>query len=286
MDQNYNFMDETEMTGTAIDQVSLVPTGIEALITGTLNVPGIGVDREDFLYKKLKGVCTEQQINAAIIQGTLNAGIPIKTIDKIAKDIVNSETNQTALKSFLAGMPGGMAMLATVPADIAQFYAHVIRVAQELAYLYGWTENFSSALSSHDESTKHQLVMFTLFMAGADAAGKALTVQFANEAAKISKDILAKQSAKAALEKSMRYRVTKIFSQKTAGKMMAKCSVPVYKTALPKILPVLGGFLSGSITYASFKSMAKRLQKHLSELSHMTPDMVAERAAMIIIESE
>jgi hypothetical protein len=36
-----------------------------------------------------------------------------------------------------AGIPGGLAMLGTAPADFAQFYAHVFRVAQKLAYVSG-----------------------------------------------------------------------------------------------------------------------------------------------------
>ena len=47
----------------------------------------------------------------------------------------------TAL-SAIAGIPGGFALLATVPADTAQYLGHMLRVAQKLAYLYSWPDLF------------------------------------------------------------------------------------------------------------------------------------------------
>ena len=47
----------------------------------------------------------------------------------------------TAL-SAIAGIPGGFALLATVPADTAQYLGHMLRVAQKLAYLYRWPDLF------------------------------------------------------------------------------------------------------------------------------------------------
>ncbi len=39
--------------------------------------------------------------------------------------------------SAAAGIPGGYAMIATIPADIIQYYGVALRFAQEMVYLYG-----------------------------------------------------------------------------------------------------------------------------------------------------
>jgi len=46
--------------------------------------------------------------------------------------------------SFAAGLPGGLALAATIPADTIQYFGMALRLAQEIAYLYGeddlWSE--------------------------------------------------------------------------------------------------------------------------------------------------
>lgn len=37
-------------------------------------------------------------------------------------------------------MPGGFAMAATIPVDIAQYYGYMLRATQKLLYLYGFPE--------------------------------------------------------------------------------------------------------------------------------------------------
>lgn len=37
--------------------------------------------------------------------------------------------------SVVAGLPGGLAMAITIPANIAQFYAFSLKLAQELGYI-------------------------------------------------------------------------------------------------------------------------------------------------------
>ena len=38
------------------------------------------------------------------------------------------------------GLPGGVAMGVTIPADLAQFFGMSLRLAQELSYLFGAKE--------------------------------------------------------------------------------------------------------------------------------------------------
>lgn len=61
-----------------------------------------------------------------------------ETLDDIARHSIAFETKKSATMAFAAGLPGGFALVGTVPADVAQYYIHAFRVMQKLAYLYGW----------------------------------------------------------------------------------------------------------------------------------------------------
>lgn len=136
--------------------------------------------------------------------GTLHADIPIEILDKLAKDVINAETIKVTAVSTAAGIPGGFAMAATIPADLAQFYGHIIRIAQELAYIYGWDEIFTES-SDLDAGTESQLILFIGVMSGVDAAKKAITKLF-GEVAKKSRT---KKIAAQALTKTWYYPIVK-----------------------------------------------------------------------------
>lgn len=94
-------------------------------------------------------------VDAAVERGPIAAGVPQGIIDKLAKGSIDFETTKVTAISAAAGLPGGTAIAATIPADLAQFYAHVLRIAQKLAYLYGWDELFSE--NGMDDGTEQTL---------------------------------------------------------------------------------------------------------------------------------
>ena len=59
------------------------------------------------------------------------ACIKQKDIDKIADSIIQNERLKVSGISAALGAPGGAAMAATIPADIAQYYGCLLRVAQK-----------------------------------------------------------------------------------------------------------------------------------------------------------
>lgn len=88
-------------------------------------------------------------------------------------------------------------MAATVPVDLAQFYGFVIRLAQELAYIYGWMEIFSEP-AELDAATESQLTVFIGVMSGVAAANQVVTKLFGEMAMRaVAKKIAAKPLAKA-----------------------------------------------------------------------------------------
>ena len=110
------------------------------LILMALKVPGIKIRRDDFLQKELYKYCSQDIIDKAILTTPANAGIDRVLINKIADEVIKFERNAVSGISLALGMPGGVAMAATIPADIAQYYGYMIRAAQKLLYLYGFSE--------------------------------------------------------------------------------------------------------------------------------------------------
>lgn len=79
--------------------------------------------------------------------------------------------------SFVAGVPGGIAMAATIPADTAQFFGMTLRLSQEIGYIYGY-EDFWDDDELDVEKVNGDLVLFLGVMfgvGGAAATNKALS---------------------------------------------------------------------------------------------------------------
>jgi hypothetical protein len=248
-----------------------------SVVKSAANLPLVRIERNDFLTKNLSKLCTPEQLQNAIANGTLHAGIPMSVLDSLANAVINAETIKVTAISAAAGIPGGLAMAATIPADLAQFYGFVIRVAQELAYLYGWEEMLSES-SELDEGTESQLILFIGVMSGVGAAHKAVTKLFGETAIKS----VAKKVAAKALTKTWYYPIVKKIASLLGQRMVKE----TFAKGVSKAVPILGGVISGGLTLASFKPMAHKLKKHLSLLAHMTPEEYVKYEASVVIDED
>lgn len=248
-----------------------------SVIESAAKLPLVHIDREEFLTKNLSKLCTQTQLQKAIVEGTLHADIPIAILDSLANAVINAETIKVTAISTAAGIPGGFAMAATIPTDLVQFYGFVIRTAQELAYIYGWDEIFTES-SKFDTFTESQLILFIGVMSGVGAANKVVTKLFGETAMRaVAKKITAK-----ALTKTWYFPIVK----KIAAMLGQKMVKSTFAKGISKAVPILGGVVSGGLTLATFKSMAHRLKEHLSTMAHMSPKEFAEYEAAIIIDEE
>jgi hypothetical protein len=227
--------------------------------------------------KNLGKLCTQTQLQKAIVEGTLHADIPIATLDSLANAVINAETLKVTLISTAAGIPGGFAMAATIPADLVQFYGFIIRTAQELAYIYGWDEMFAES-SELDAGTESQLILFIGVMSGVSAANKVVGKLFGEAAMKS----VAKKVAAGALTKTWYFPIVRRIASMLGQKMLKA----TFAKGVSKVVPILGGAISGGLTLATFKPMAHRLKKHLSTMAHMTPEEFAEYEASIVVDAE
>ena len=248
-----------------------------SIIESAAKLPLVHIDRAKFLTNNLNKLCTPSQLQKAIVEGTLHANIPIETLDSLANAVINAETIKVTLISTAAGIPGGLAIAATIPADLAQFYGFIIRIAQELAFIYGWDEIFAES-SELDEATESQLVLFIGVMSGVGTANKVVTKLFGETAIRA----VAKKVAAQALTKTWYYQLVK----KISGMLGQKMVKAIFAGGVSKAVPILGGAISGGLTLATFTPMAHRLKKHFSTLAHMSPEEFAEHEAALVIDAE
>lgn len=228
---------------------------LEVAITSALKLPGVKVDRDEFLVKTFKKHISGSKIQELVEKGPILAGVSLSTIDSEARSAINSRTLQSSGASFLAGLPGGLAMAATIPADTLQFFSVALRLAQELAYIYGFEDLWKNG-TMDDKKVKEELMVFIGVMFGVSGSATALRVISAN----MSKQALKKIPQKA-LTKTVYYPIIK----KIASILGVKLTKDTFAKGVSKAIPILGGFISGGMTYASMKPMGDRLRKALYE---------------------
>ena len=216
-----------------------------------LSMPMVKVDRTAFLTKEFSMYDNADQLRDKRPIDLFDA----EAIERAARGVINSHLTTATVTSTAAGIPGGPAMAATMPADIAQYYWHVLVVAQKLGYLYGWPDLLDDK-GQITEGTRNVLTLFVGVMFGAQAANKLV-----GEIAKRVSLQAAKRLPQQALTKTVYYPVVKQVA-KWIGVKMTK---DTFGRGVGKAIPILGGVLSGAITAFSFKPMAEKLQKHLRE---------------------
>ena len=216
-----------------------------------LSMPMVKVDRNTFLMNEFSMYDNADQLRDKRPIDLFDA----VAIERAARGVINSHLTTATVTSTAAGIPGGLAMAATMPADIAQYYWHVLVVAQKLGYLYGWPDLLDEK-GQITEGTRNVLTLFVGVMFGAQAASKLV-----GEIAKQVSLQAAKRLPQQALTKTMYYPVVKQVA-KWIGVKMTK---DTFGRGVGKAIPILGGVLSGAITAFSFKPMAEKLHKHLRE---------------------
>jgi hypothetical protein len=227
-----------------------------AVLKSAMNFPGVKINRSDFLRKELSVYYSPDIVNLAIDKNPASAGITKEEINKIAELCIKYETNRVTIISGAAGIPGGFAMIGTVPADTVQYFAHIVRVLQKLVYLFGWRELYNSNEEFDDETT-NQFTLFLGVMFGVNAANAAVNQLAKTAAVKIEKDI-----ARRALTKGTIYPIVK----KIAEMLGIKMTKEIFAKTVGKIVPVIGGGISGGLTYITFRPLATRLRKYLIQL--------------------
>ena len=233
----------------------------DRVLSAALAIPGVKVDRAGFLRSQLAPYCDACQIRLAIEGRPDNAGIPLDVIDKLANGSIRLHVAAASSLSFAAGLPGGWAMAATIPADTAQFFWHAIVLAQKLAYLYGWPDFLKNG--EVDDDTKLQITLLIGVMLGASEANKVIGELARRIAAQVVRRV-----PKIALTRTVWYPIIK----KIARLIGVKITKNTFARGVSKIVPIIGGGVSAGITATMMTVMANRLKNHLRGLPLANPD--------------
>ncbi|MDR1030361.1 MAG: hypothetical protein LBL76_05765 [Treponema sp.] len=224
------------------------------ILDAALKIPGARVDRTNFLEKEFSQYAGDK-LATILDQGPGKAGIAPDALDKIADGAIRSHTTIVTGTSFLAGLPGGIAMAGTIPADLAQYYYHVIVIAQKLAYVYGWPDlQVDSEGEADQDAFLAVLTIFIGIMSGAKEANSALKPMSEILCQETTKKLPVIALAKIGLPQIAK-QVAKVLGANLAKQGLAK--------GIGKIVPIIGGAISGAVTIATYLPMANTLKNEL-----------------------
>lgn len=259
----------TQAKQTVVDTIDVNGNGeidIEDIVILGLRTPGVRIDRSEFLKKELMKNYSSEVIADAVAYNPAHAGITVEEIDDIAEQVIEFERKCVSGISAALGMPGGIAMVATVPADIVQYYGYMLRATQKLLYLYGFPEiDTAEEGQKLDSETMNILIICLGVMYGVNGANKALNVLAKGLAAGVEKKLL-----NTALTKGTVFPVVKAVAKWFNVNMTKKVFAGFFK----KAIPVVGGVIGGGITYLSFKPCCEKLKESLQNTLLSNPNYV------------
>lgn len=218
----------------------------------------VHIDRRQYLATELAKHGVDPTIVLEAVNGRpAAAGVPRPVLDDIALEAIAFETRKSSALSFAAGLPGGFAMLATIPGDVTQYYVHAFRIMQKLAYVYGW-DDFLEDCKEIDDETLGLLAAFLGVMLGVGGANTTL----ATFAKTVAQPAIQKNIARQTLTKTSYYPVIK----QTLKLIGIKVTKDSFAKGISKAVPVVGGVVSAGVTFGSLRVSSKRLMGHLRTL--------------------
>ena len=199
----------------------------------SLRLPFVKVDREEFLSKELSKFCTPMEVMTALDDSPVKV-LNKKEIDKLANQCISYHLTMVCGTSALMGLPGGWWMAGSIPADITQFYGHILSLMQKLIYLYGWPA-LTDVNKQLDDESLNIMTLFVGAMMGNKLAVEALTKVVGqvskNAGIKISETVMAQYAIKIA--QWIGINMTKEGFAKGVGKVIPLVGAPISAEETP-----------------------------------------------------
>ena len=218
-------------------------------------LPVVRVDREAFLRKHFGG---SPHLNTILESGP-QVVFSVESLRKKADSLIDDALRKATVASFVAGLPGNpLAAAALGGADVAQYFGFAMNLAQQLAYLFGEDDLFESG-GELSEAAQARVIAYLGVMFGAAGAGALIARTSKTVGANVGKKVAARALTKTAwypLLKKVGAQVGKKITKESVGKAVAKG------------VPVVGGVVSGGLTYVTFGPMGRRLADTLAR--HVT----------------
>lgn len=227
------------------------------VINESLKLPFIKVDRTDFLTKTFSNKIDDMP---KLLREGPQAFFSKEELDRIASNVIKSNVLQSSSISFASGLPGGIAIAATIPADMAQFYGYSLKLAQEISYVYGY-QNIWANQGELTEDAKNTLILYLGIMFGVSSAGSTI---------RILSNKLAIQALKQLPNKTLTKHLYFTILKKVLAIFGTKLTKATFAKGVSKVIPVVGGVLSGSMNYLALKPMANKLKDELGKSINYT----------------
>lgn len=218
-----------------------------AMVSTASKLPVVRVNREEFLAKHFG---KSPYFSQVLDQGPQAVFTP-ESLRKKATAIINQSTTKTAAISFVSGLPSNpVTMVALGGADVVQYFGFAINLAQQLAYLFGEDDLFSDGATDMPEEAKVRVIAYLGAMFGAAGAAQLVAKTSVKVGANLGKRVAAK-----ALTKTVWYPVVK----KVGALIGQKITKKTVEKTITKAVPIIGGAVSGAITFVTFRPMGGRL---------------------------
>lgn len=227
------------------------------VLNESLKLPFIKVDRSDFLTKTFSNKIDDMP---KLFKEGPQAFFSKEELDRIASNVINSNVLKSSSISFASGLPGGVAIAATIPADMAQFYGYSLKLAQEISYVYGYQDIWTNQ-DELTEDAKNTLILYLGIMFGVSSAGSTI---------RILSNKLALQALKQLPNKTLTKHLYFTILKKVLAIFGTKLTKATFAKGVSKVIPVVGGVLSGSMNYLSLKPMANKLKDELGKSVNYT----------------
>jgi hypothetical protein len=218
-----------------------------------LKLPGARVDRRAFLEREFSKHCNIETMKRIKEFGTGKAEIEELIMNKVASKVICEQSVSATTLSFVSGLPGGLAMLGTIPVDLIQYYYNLVVTAQKIAYIYGWPE----LEREESDSLSSMLTVFIGIMTGTITADREM-ISLSKE---LEKDVARKLSCVVLAKAGIL-----ILAKRAAGILGVKLFWQGYTGLAAKAVPLVGGFVSGGITLMTFLPMANTLKNELRKV--------------------
>lgn len=236
-----------------------------------MRLPGVQVDRSQFIRDTLKRFCTKQQLELAVSERP-DCVISEGVLHEIANSVISHHVLGVTTISAAAGLPGGWGAWVALPADLGQYYWHCFVLAQKLAYLYGYPD-----LRQTDGELARTLTIFVGVMMGVAKANEAI-----NALARKVVEQTVQQMANDTMQRAAWFQVIQSIAQAIGVKLSKK----KVATIASKLIPVAGAAISGGFSYMTFKKGANRLNHQLKNNLAFFQSTKSEESQIVFDEYE
>lgn len=246
---------------------------LPAVIEKALKIPGVKVDRDAALAKAFAGVDKERLAAILDEERGPQSVCSVEEMTAAAKRIVMNNTTKSTALSFAAGLPSNpFAVLPASGADIAQYYAFALRMAQEVAYVFGRPQIFAEDGDLSPEGERDIMVYF----------GVMLGVALANSGLMFIARGLGQTAGRRLMQKALTQTVWYPILKRIGTAIGAQVTKKSMSNVVSKSVPVIGGVVSGGLTYVTFRPMGKRLVNAFARTLTASDEQVDEAAKQVM----